>query len=57
MSYQSPQPQDFSTLNLLFQTNTMGQNNFGGFNSTNPQTNFGLNLPTPAINTQHQNDG
>jgi len=42
----------------------MGQNNFGGFNSTNPtnfgqqsQTNFGLNLPTPAINTQHQNDG
>ena len=42
----------------------MGQNNFGGFNSTNtpnfaqqPQTNFGLNLPTPAINTKLQNDG
>jgi hypothetical protein len=47
----------------LFQTNNTGQNNFGGFNPTNPtnfaqqpQTNFGLNLPNPGINTHHQND-
>jgi len=61
---QNIQASDFSTMQLLFQTNSMGQPNFGGLNQINnnnfapqPQVNGGLNfnnLPTnPQANSEN----
>ena len=60
---QNPQASDFSTMQLLFQTNSMGQNNFGGLNQNpsfylapQPQVNSGLNFNNFSTNPQPGND-
>jgi hypothetical protein len=60
---QNPQASEFSTMQLLFQTNSMGQNNFGGLNQTasfnlpqQPQVNAGLNFNNFPTNPQASNE-
>jgi len=57
----NPQASDFSTMQLLFQTNSAGQNNFSGLNQIQPLNliqqpqglsgfNFGNSTTNPPVN-------